>query len=125
MPILCYVIVRTRFVLYIIKLKVTVTLIFHGLILKSIWIINTRETNVCAKFEKPKSILCLVIIRTRFGLYVNMLTDTVTLTCDQLTPKSIGVIYTPTHMSALNLINLGQSSVKLSSGQSLVYISIC
>ena len=27
------------------------------------------ETQVCARFEEPRSILCLVIIWTRFGLY--------------------------------------------------------
>ena len=30
------------------------------------------KTHVCAKFDKPRSSLCIVIIRTRFGLYVNM-----------------------------------------------------
>ena len=40
------------------------------------------NTNVCAKFEEPRSILCLLIIRARFGLYVNMLMVTVTLTFD-------------------------------------------
>ena len=111
MSILCQVIIWTRFVLYIIKLKVTVTLTFDRLISKSIGIIYTPETNVCAKFDEPKSILCQVIIRTRFGLYINMLTVTVTLTLDRLTSKSIGIIYAPTRMSVPNLMNLGQFCV--------------
>ena len=68
MSILCQIIIWTRFVLYIIKLKVTVTLTFDGLISNSIGIIYTPETNVCAKFDEPRSVLCLVIIWTRFGL---------------------------------------------------------
>ena len=66
-------------------------------------------TRVCAKFDKPRSILCLVIIR--FGLYVNMLKVTVTLTFDRLTSKSIGIIYTPRCMSVPNLRNLGSFCV--------------
>ena len=124
MSILCQVIIWTRFVLYIIKLKVTVTFTFDRLISKSIGIIYTPETNVCAKFDEPKSILCLVI-RTRFGLYINMLKITVTLTFDQLTSKSIGIICTPRCMSVPNMTNLSQFCVYLSSGQGLVYISIC
>ena len=58
------------------------------------------ETNVCTKFDELRSILCLVIIRTISGLYINMLTVTVTLTFDRLTSKSIGIIYTPRQMSA-------------------------
>ena len=69
------------------------------------------KTHVYAKFDKPRSILCLVIIRTRFGLYVNMLKVTVTLTFDQLTSKSIGIIYTPRCMSVPNLRHLGQFRV--------------
>ena len=80
------------------------------------------DTHVCAKFDEPMSILCLVIIRTRSGLYINMLTVTVPLTIDQMTSKSIGTIYTPRCMSVPNLMNLGQCRVKLSSGQGLVYI---
>ena len=40
------------------------------------------ETHVCAKFDKPRSVLCLVIIWTRSGLYVNMSKVTLTLTVD-------------------------------------------
>ena len=69
------------------------------------------KTHVCAKFNKPRSILCLVIIRTRFGLYVNMLKVTVTLTFNRLTSKSIGIIYTPRRMSVPNLRNLCQFCV--------------
>ena len=69
------------------------------------------ETHVCAKFDKSWSILCLVIIRTRLGLYVNMLKVTVTLTFDRLTSKSIVIIYTPRRMSVPNLRNLGQFCV--------------
>ena len=56
------------------------------------------NTDVCAKFYKPMSILCLVIIQSRFGLYINMLAVTVTLTFDQLTSKSIRIIYIPRAM---------------------------
>ena len=77
-------------------LMVTVTLIFA---LK----INSNhlhpKTHICTKFDKPRPILCLVIIWTRFGLYVNMLKVTVTLTLDTLISKSIGAIYTPIQMS--------------------------
>ena len=111
------------------------------------------NTNVCAKFEESRSILCLVIIQTRFGLYqyvdgncdldlypidlkiksnhlhpkahfcakfdkprsilcpVNMLKVTVTLTFDRLTSKSIGIIYTPRPMSVPNLTKVGQFCV--------------
>ena len=65
-------------------------------------------TNVCTKFDEPRSILSPVIIRIRFGLYINMLTVTVTFICDQLTSKAIGIIYTPRGMSMPNLTNLGQ-----------------
>ena len=60
MLILCEVIIWTKFGLYVIKLKATVTLNFDGLISKSIGIIYTPGTNVCAKFDELKSILCLV-----------------------------------------------------------------
>ena len=66
------------------------------------------NTNVCSKFKEPRSILCLVIIQTRFGLYIDMLTVIVTLTFEQLTSKSIDIIYTPRHMSAPNLTNPDQ-----------------
>ena len=79
------------------------------------------NTNVCTKFKEPRSILCLVIIQTRFGLYINMLTVNVTLTFDQMTSKSIGIIYTPICMSVPNLTNLGQFCGELSSGQGKLY----
>ena len=82
------------------------------------------KTHVCAKFDKPRSILCLVIIWTMFGLYVKMLKVTVTLTLDRLTSKSIGIIYTQRRISVPNLRNLGQCCVLLSSGQGLVYINM-
>ena len=50
-------------------LKVTVTLTFLPIDLKIIRDHLHPETHVCAKFEESRSILCLVIIRTRFGLY--------------------------------------------------------
>ena len=65
MSILCQVIIWTRFGLYIIKLKAIVTLTFDRLISKSIGIVYTPETNVCAKFDKPRSVLCLVIMQTQ------------------------------------------------------------
>ena len=101
MSTLCQVIIWTRFGLYtcIINLKATVTLTFDGLISKSIGIIYTPVTNVCAKFDEPSSILCLAIMQTSFGLYINIMTVTVTLTFDRLTSKSIG-------MSLPNLMNL-------------------
>ena len=85
----------TRFGLYTIKLK---TLNFDGLISKSIGIIYTPRTNVCAKFDKPRSILCLVNMQTRSGLYIRVMTVTVTLTFDKLTSKSIRIIYAHTHV---------------------------
>ena len=79
--ILCLVIIRTRFGLY---------QYVDGQCDLDLWPINLLinrdylhpKTHICAKFDKPRSILCLVIIRTRFGLYVNMLKVTVTLTFD-------------------------------------------
>ena len=111
MSFLCQVIIWTRFGLHIIKLKVTVTLTFDGLISKSIGIIYTPETNVCAKFDKPRSVLCLVIMQTRFGLYINIMMVTVPLTFDILTSKSKGFISTPRQMSVPNLMNLCQFCV--------------
>ena len=111
MSILCQVIIWTRFGLYIIKQKATVTLNFDGLILKSIGIIYTPRTDLCAKFDKPRSILCLVNMRTRFGLYIKIMTVTVTLSFDQLISKSIGIIFTLTYMSVPNLMNLGKFCV--------------
>ena len=97
-----------RFGLYIIKLEVTVTLTFDRLISESIGIIYTPKTNVCAEFDKLRSILCLVIMQTRFGFYINIMTVTVTLTFDTLTSKSIGITYILTCISVPNLMNLGQ-----------------
>ena len=111
MSIQCEVIIRTKFGLYVIKLKATVTLNFDGLISKSIGIIYTPGTNVCAKFDEPRSILCLVNMQTRFGLYIKIMVVTVTLTFDQLTSKLITIIYSLTHMSVPNLMNLGQFCV--------------
>ena len=54
MSILCQVIIWTRFGLYIIKLKATVTLNFDGLISKSVGITYTPWTNVRAKFDEPR-----------------------------------------------------------------------
>ena len=80
--------------------------------------------NICTEFEEPMLIMCQVIIWTRFGLFTNMLTVSVTLTFDRMISKLIGIIYTPIQMSSPNLTNLGQFCVLLSSGQGLVYISI-
>ena len=91
--ILCLVINQTRFGLYVNMLMVTVTLTFYRLTSKSTGIIYNPK-RMSAKFEEPKSILCLVIIRTRFGLCVNMMMFTMTMTFDWLTSKSIGIIYT-------------------------------
>ena len=77
-----------------------------------------------AKFDKPMLIPCLFIIRTRFGLYTNMLMVSVTLTFDRLILNLIGIIYTPIQMSVLNLTNLSQLCVYLSSTQGLVYINV-
>ena len=106
MSILCQVIIWTRFGLYIIRLKASMKLNFDGLISKSIEIIYTPGTNVCAKFDKSRSTLCLVNMRTRFGLYIKIMKVTATLTFNQFTSKSIWIIYTPTHMSVQNLMNL-------------------
>ena len=122
---LSVVIMCTMFCLYIINLKATVTLTFDRLISKSIGIIYTPIQMSLPNLMNPRSILCLLIIQARFGLYVNMLMVTVTLTFDRLTSKSVGIIYTPRHMSVPNLTNLGQFCVYLSSGQGLVYMSTC
>ena len=83
MSILSQFIIWTSFGPYInIMVKVTVTLTLDLLILKSIGIIYTPKTNVCAKSDKPSSILCLVILGTWFGLYIKIMTVTVTLTFD-------------------------------------------
>ena len=66
------------------------------------------KTHVSAKFDDTRPILCLVVIMTRFGVYVNMLTVTVNLTFDRLTSKLIRIIFTPTPRSVPNLMNLGQ-----------------
>ena len=94
--------------LYIIKLKATVTLNFERSMSNSIGIIYTPGTNVCDKFYKPRSIRCQVYMQTSFGLYIKIMTVTVTLTFDQLTSKSIGIICTLTHMSVPNLMNVGR-----------------
>ena len=108
MSILCQDIIWTRFGLYIITLKATVTLNFDVLISKSIGIIYTPGTNLCAE---PRSILCLVNMQTRFGLYIKIMRVTVTLNFVQLASKSIGIIFTLTHMPVQNLMNLGQFCV--------------
>ena len=104
---LCLVIIQTKFRLY---------QYVDGHCDLDLWLIDLKinrdhlhpETHVCAKFNKPRSILCLVNIRTRWGFYVKILKVTVTLTFDRLTSKSIRIIYTPRRMSVPNLTNLGQ-----------------
>ena len=86
--------VCTMFGLYIIKLMVTVILTFNRLIWKSIAIMYTPKRY--AKFDKPRSTLCLVIIGTSLGLNVNMLTVTVTFNFDRLSSKPIRITYTLT-----------------------------
>ena len=81
------------------------TLTYDGWMSKSIGIIYTPETNVCAKFDESRSISYLVIMQTRFSLYINI------MTFDRLTSESIGMIYTPTCMSVPILMNLGQFCV--------------
>ena len=108
--ILCLVIIRTRFGLYQYT-DVQCDLDLYLIDLKIDKEHLQQNTNVCAKFEEPRSILCLLIIRARFGLYVNMLMVTVTLTFDPLTSKSNAIIYTPRCMSVPNLTNLGQFCV--------------
>ena len=117
MSILCQVIIWTRFGLYIIKLKATVTLNFDGLISKSIGIIYTPGSNLYSKFDEPRSFLCLVNMRTRltcdkvWSIYQNNIKVTMILNFYQITSKSIGIIYNLTHMSVSNLTNLGQFCV--------------
>ena len=82
MSVVCQFIIWRRLGLYIIKLKFTVTLTFDGLISKSIGSIFTLENNVRARFDESRSIQCLVIMRTKFGLYINKMTVAVTLTLD-------------------------------------------
>ena len=103
--ILCLAIIRTRFGLY------QYVDGHYDLDLKQIDLKINRdhlhhETHVCAKFDNPRSILCLLIIQSRFGLYVSKLIVTVTLTFDRLTSKSMGIIYTLRCMSVPNLRNL-------------------
>ena len=43
-------------------------------------IIYTSKMNIWTKFEGPRSILCVVIMYTMFGLYIIKLKATVTLT---------------------------------------------
>ena len=73
--------------------------------------LRIQMLNVSANFDKPMSIPCLVTIRTRFGLYTNMLTVFVTLNFDILISKSIGIIYTSIQKSVPNLMNVGQFCV--------------
>ena len=80
------------------------------------------DTHVCAEFDEPRSIQCLVIYTT-FGLYINMLMVTVTLTLDVSISKSIGIVYTPRQMSVSNFTKLFCDY--LSSRQGLVYIPTC
>ena len=58
LSLLCQVIIWTRFGLYILKLKVTVTLTFDGLISKSILL--QGSTTLQDKYDEPMSIPCLV-----------------------------------------------------------------
>ena len=111
LSILCQVIIWTRFGLYTNMLTVSVALTFDGLISKSIRIIYTPKTNVCAKFHEHRSILYRVIMRTRFWSICQNNDVTVTLTFDGLSSKSKGIIYTPTCMSVPNLTNLDQFCV--------------
>ena len=66
------------------------------------------KTNICIKYEGPSSILSVVIIWTKFGLYIIKLKATVTLTFHGLISKSIGIIYTSRQMCVPNLTYLGQ-----------------
>ena len=123
--ILCLVIIRTRFGLYqymYVDGHCDLDLYLIDLTINSDHLHS--KTHVCAKWDKPRSILCLVIIQTRFGIYVNMLKVTLTLTFNRLTSKSIGIIYTPRRMSVSNSRNLGQFCVYLSTGQGLVCINM-
>ena len=121
MSILCQLTIWTRFGLYIIKLKVTVTLTFDRLISKSKGFICTSETNVCAKFDKPRSILYQVIMRTRFGLYINITTVTVTLTFDH----KINRDHLHSNMDVCAKFDEPRSILCLVIRQGLVYISTC
>ena len=69
------------------------------------------EMNVCTEFEELVSILCPVIIWTRFGLYIIKMKTTVTLTFDGLISKLVGIIYTQRQMCMLNFMNIGQFCV--------------
>ena len=67
--------------------------------------------NICTEFEEHMSILCLVIIWTRFGRYIIKLKAAVTLTLHRLLSKSIGIIYTQRKLFVPNLTNLGEFCV--------------
>ena len=77
--VLSVVIIWTKFCLYNIKQKATLTLTFDGLISKSIGIIYTPR-QICGPNLANLEQFCLVIIQTRFCLYINMIMVTVTLT---------------------------------------------
>ena len=64
------------------------------------------KINICTEFEGPRSILCLVIIWTRFGLYIIQLKATVTLTFERLFSNSLEIIHIQRQMCVLNLMNL-------------------
>ena len=91
MSIICLVIICRRFSLYFIKLMATVTLAYDKLISKPIETIYTP--NVCAKFEKPMSILSSYHPDNVWSIYQH-LDVTKTLTFDPLISKSIGIIFT-------------------------------
>ena len=52
------------------------------------------KMNLCKECEGPRSILCEVIVYTRFGQYIITLKATVIGTFDGVISKSIGVICT-------------------------------
>ena len=121
------IIIWTRFGLYIIKLKVTETLIFDGLISKSIGIIYMLRQCVYHIWCTMVNAVFSCHSESRHGLvYISVSWWSLwPWHLIQLTSKSIGIIYTPRHMSVPNLTNLCQFCVYFSLEQDLVHIKRC
>ena len=75
-------------------MMLSVTSTFDGLTSKFIGTNYTIRLNIYAKFDKPISILCIIMSRIRFASYIIKLEVILTLAFDGLSSKSIGTIYT-------------------------------
>ena len=81
--------------------------------------------NIWTEFEEPTSILCQVIIWTRFGRYIIKLKVTVTLTFDRLISKSRGIIYIPPETNACAKFDEPMSILCLVNMQTWTGLYIC